>query len=111
MANNREADAKRIASLIGLAKKAGKVTSGIPIICDALRAGKKPILILVSESASDNSIKKISDKSVYYNVELLKIPLSSEELAHSVGKSGSTAAVAINDNGLAGLVRSALIQD
>ena len=103
-----EADVKKAASAIGLAKRAGKVTCGIPLIIEALRAGKGPSLVVASETASANSLKKISDKCKFYGTEIITIPLSPDELAHCVGNSGSVAAVSVNDGGLADLVRSAL---
>ncbi|MBQ7012244.1 MAG: ribosomal L7Ae/L30e/S12e/Gadd45 family protein [Clostridia bacterium] len=99
---------KRATSSIGLAKKAGKIICGIPMIIEALRTAKKPSLVIASAEASANSLKKISDKCKFYGVEIITIPISPDELAHSVGNSGSVAAVSINDGGLADLVRSAL---
>ena len=98
----------KLSSYIGLAKKAGKVTSGVPLIIEALRSKSKPALVVASATASDNSLKKISDKCNFYGVTLIKVSLSPEELASAVGGMGSVAAVAVNDGGLADLVRSAI---
>ncbi|MBR6742335.1 MAG: ribosomal L7Ae/L30e/S12e/Gadd45 family protein [Clostridia bacterium] len=98
----------KLSSYLGLAKKAGKVTSGVPLIIEALRSKNKPALVVASATASDNSLKKISDKCKFYGVTLIKVPLSPEELASSVGGMGSVAAVSVNDGGLADLVRSAI---
>ena len=100
--------AQKAASLLGLAKRAGKITSGVPLIIEALRSKKQPSLVVASASASENSLKKISDKCKFYGVELIKISLAPSELAHAVGRTGSVAAVAVNDGGLADLVRSAI---
>lgn len=93
---------------LGLAKRAGKTTCGIPLIIEALRSQKKPQLVVVSAKASDNSVKKITDKCRFYEVELLSLPITPEELAHAVGHVGGVAAVSVNDSGLAELVRSVI---
>ena len=36
----------KLSSYLGLAKKAGKVTSGVPLIIEALRSKNKPALVL-----------------------------------------------------------------
>ena len=98
----------KAAKNLGLAKRAGKTICGIPLIIEALRSNKKPHLVIASAKASENSLKKITDKCKFYEVELISLPITPEELAHAVGHVGGVAAVSVNDSGLAELVRSAI---
>lgn len=91
---------------LGLAKRAGKVICGTPQVCDALRKKTKPVLAVLAGEASENSRKRICDKCAYYDVKLLILPCSPETLGHAVGSSGSLAALALTDAGLANLVRT-----
>ncbi len=103
-----EENAKKAVQNLGLAKRAGKTTCGIPLIIEALRSPKKPHLVIASAKASENSLKKITDKCKFYEVELISLPITPEELSHAVGHLGGVAAVSVNDSGLAELVRSAI---
>ena len=103
-----EANVAKAIKNLGLAKRAGKTTCGVPLIIEALRSARKPYLVIASAKASENSIKKITDKCKFYEVEFISLPVTPDELAHSVGHIGGVAAVSVNDSGLADLVRSAL---
>ena len=101
-----ESGLQGILRTLGLAKRAGKLICGVPLVCDSLKKKDKPVLTVLAGKASDNSQKRISDKCAYYDVKLLVLPCSPEELGHAVGSSGSVAALALIDAGLASLVRS-----
>ncbi len=87
----------KLSGMIGLCRKAGKVVCGTELVCLALRKSPKPCLVLVSDSASAGTKKKIRCKAEFYSVPLLEIPLSTALLATAVGKTGETAAIAITD--------------
>ena len=97
----------KLSSMIGLSRRAGKVVLGTPLVALALRKSPKPFLVLVSEGASDGTKKKLKTKCAYYRVPLLFVPLSTEELAHAVGKGGDMAAIALTDENLTKAVLSA----
>ncbi len=82
--------------LLGLCARAGKLLFGTPIVCEALGSGKV-LLALMASGASDNTKKRIRDKCRYYGVTLLELSVSTEELAHTVGKSGDVAVVGVTD--------------
>ena len=103
-----EANAAKAVKNLGLAKRAGKTICGVPLIIEALRSQRKPNLVVTSAMASANSLKKITDKCKFYEVVIISLPITPEELGHSVGHAGSVAAVAVTDSGLAELVRSAI---
>ncbi len=90
MANNR------LLGTLGLARRAGKTVLGTDLVCKAMRRGELLSVILASD-ASDNTKKRIRDKTAFYGVRLIEIDACSDELGRSVGKSGSVAAVGITD--------------
>ncbi len=87
--------------MLGLAKRAGKTVHGTEMICEQMRAKKKPVLVFVSQYASDGTRKRLKTKSIFYNIPLYEIDLTTEVLGHLLTGGGLTAAVAITDEGLA----------
>lgn len=85
---------------IGIAKKAGKLVSGTDMVCDTLRRGGK-LPVFAASDVSDGTRKKLSDKCAFYGAELVTLDITSQELAHGIGKTGAVAAVYVNDDGLA----------
>ena len=93
---------------LGLCARAGKLIYGIPMICDALKAGGKnaPVLVLEASDTSDNSHKRINDRCRFYGTEILRLDIPGGELGAAVGKTTVLGAAAVTDAGLAALVRS-----
>ena len=100
--NEREAKAMR---LLGFAAKAGRVTAGVPLICTAMQkgaGGNRPLVVLLAADASENTKKRITDKTTYYRVPLRLISADCATLATAVGKrDGAVAAVGISEPSLA----------
>ncbi|KYD29547.1 MULTISPECIES: YlxQ family RNA-binding protein [Anoxybacillaceae] len=92
MSNNRWA------SLLGLANRARKVTSGEELTVKEIRSGKAK-LVLLAEDASENTMKKIKDKCSSYGVPLRKVS-DRYTLGHAIGKDARVV-VAIIDEGFA----------
>lgn len=86
---------------VGLCAKAGKLVFGTEQICDALHSGKKVYAVLEASDTSANTHKKLTDKCNYYGVKIFRLEADTAVLAHAVGKSSATAAVAVTDQGLA----------
>ena len=94
---------------LGLCKRAGALVCGTPMICTALREGKKkPIIVVMASDVSEGTRKKLTDKCAFYETRLVAIESDGETLAASVGKTGVLAAVAVTDENLAELVRKNL---
>lgn len=85
-------------SMIGLAKRAGRITSGADMVEDAIRQGKAKLVVIASDAAK-NSRKSISDCCGYYNVKYL-IYSDKEQLARAIGTDVAVA-ISVNDEGLA----------
>ena len=91
---------KRLLSTAGFAARAGKIVPGAELICEHLRKGE---ILLVFEAAdtSDNTHKRLSDKTSFYGVRLVRLSVSGERLATAFGKKGGKlAAVGITDSGI-----------
>ena len=94
---------KKLAGLLGIAKKAGRVTAGTNLVTDAIRSGsvsKCPCAVFLASDVSANTRKRITNCCTYYEVPLYDIPLTVAEVGDAIGKSGSTSAVGITDAGL-----------
>ena len=98
----------RLLGAIGLCKRAGKLISGVPLICTEMRKGGPIQAVLAARDASDNTKKKLNDKCKYYGVTLQLLPYTAEELAAAVGKDAPIGAVAITDARLMQMVKEHL---
>ena len=99
-------DSKKVYSLLSLSMRAGKVKSGEFATMEAIR-GKTAFLVIVSEDASDNTVKQFSDKCKYYNVPIAFFG-DKESLGHAIGK-GVRTSLAITDKGLSESLRKNLL--
>ena len=104
----RTNDPAAVLRAIGLCRKAGRVVIGTNAVCEALRGREKPIAVFAANDISGNTEKRLRDKCATYGVPLRTIPASGEALAHALGKSAVTAAVAVTDENLCRLVTEAI---
>ncbi len=86
--------------------RAGKLKSGEFATMEAIRK-KTAQLVIVSEDASENTIKQFSDKCKYYNVPIVFFG-DMESLGHAIGKEVRTS-MAITDKGLSESLRKNLL--
>ena len=91
----------KVLGLLGLAARARRIVFGTPMVCDAMRAGKKLYLAVEACDTSENTHKRITDRCSYYNVPHVRVEIKTDALAHALGKSGDLAVVAVTDQGLA----------
>lgn len=85
-------------SLLGMARRAGKVSWHEDANLSAIREGKVRLLILALDAGAATA-KRYTDKCAYYNVPLTR-PATREELGKALGTSPRTA-VAVLDDGFA----------
>ena len=104
MSNNNSA---KLAGMLGLAMRAGKVTLGTDQICTALSKGRIN-LVLVSGTASDSTKKKLRFKCEYYKTPMIEVNIDTEELGRLLGKTYTPAAVAITDDNFAKAIEKIL---
>ncbi|EFI83799.1 Ribosomal protein L30E [Listeria grayi] len=89
---------KKFLSLLGLANRARKLTTGEELTLKAIR-NEQAKLVIISEDISEKTEKTIQNKCKYYNVTLLKVG-TREELGGAIGKE-SRAIIAVLDKGFA----------
>ena len=99
---------KKVLSLIGLAMKAGKVKSGGFAVEKAVKSDLA-YLVIVSESASDNTRKKFDNMCLYYEVPIYFFG-TKEELGGAIGKE-FRASLAILDEKFANAIKKAMGTD
>ena len=84
--------------VLGLANRARKIISGEELVLKEVRSGKAK-LVLLSEDASVNTTKRITDKTTYYNVPMRKVE-NRQQLGHAIGRD-ERVVVAVLDEGFA----------
>ena len=95
-----EAREARLLSTAGLAARAGRIVPGTGLICESLRKGQI-LLVLEASDTSENTHKRLSDKTAFYDVPLLRLSADGARLALAFGKKGGKiAAVGITDEGI-----------
>ena len=94
---------KKLLSLLGIAKKAGKVISGTDMAVESIRSGKKSSvkLLLIASDASANTRKRINNTSAYYNVPLIVTDADKSELSKLTGHGSELSVIGITDDGFA----------
>ena len=104
MISEENREIQKLLSLIGLARKAGKLTVGTEAVCDS---GGKVKLGIASAEASDNTKKRISNCAEYYGVCAEYVAVSLDMLGKAIGKT-ATACVSIDDENFVKLITSNL---
>ena len=64
---------ERVKGLLGLAQRAGRLTTGADTTLNTIRAGKA-FLVLADESAAENTLKKVKDACIYYHAPVMYLP-------------------------------------
>ena len=91
----------KLLSTLGLCARARKLVMGTPMVCEALRDKKSPVIaVLEASDTSANTHKKLSDKCGFYNVPLYRLAADTASLGRAVGKTGAVAAVGVTDANL-----------
>ena len=93
----REVNRQKAMNLMGLAMRAGKLVTGEELTIADIRRNKAKI-VFVANDASENTKKKIKDKSSYYEVPCFEL-FSEAEITQMIGKPRKV--FGILDNGFA----------
>lgn len=91
-----ETASKKILSMLGLARRAGKTVCGADLAVMAVRSDKT-FIVLLARDASERTKKQLSDKCFSHNVKLIHLTASQDEMAKAAGKSSPVSAVAVTD--------------
>ncbi|SHI89135.1 L7Ae/L30e/S12e/Gadd45 family ribosomal protein [Parasporobacterium paucivorans] len=95
----------KILSMLGLAAKAGRASSGEFSVEKSITEGKA-FLVIVAEDASDNTKKLFTNKCIHYNVPMI-FYATKNELGHCIGKQFRSS-VAVTDAGIANAIKKLL---
>ena len=91
----------KLLSTLGLCARARKLVMGTPMVCEALRDKRNPVIaVLEASDTSGNTHKKLSDKTAFYGVPLYRLTADTAQLGRAVGKTGAVAAVGVTDENL-----------
>ena len=92
---------EKLLSTLGLCARARKLVMGTPMVCEAMRDKKTPVIaVLEASDTSEGTHKKLSDKCGFYGVPLYRIAADTARLGRAVGKTGAVAAVGVTDENL-----------
>lgn len=99
----------KLRGLLGMAKKAGRLTCGTELVCDAVRAGKIT-LVLMANDVSANTRKRLANCAACYHIDCLTLPFDRDVLRQTVGAASLTAAVGLSDPGFSRAIRERMEQ-
>lgn len=88
----------KLLNFLGLCRRAGKLTTGFDSVVDTVVKGEAK-LIITARDISQNTEKKLLKTCSEYDVRLIELDRSKDELSAAVGK--LTAAASVTDSGFA----------
>lgn len=88
----------RLMSLLGIARKAGRLSLGADPAAEAMSKGKTYLVFLASD-LSERSKRSIQEKTDQYGVMTISLDVTKDALGAAVGK--MTGIIAVNDKGFA----------
>ena len=94
--NSNNSSNNKIGNVLGLAQKAGALCAGSELVLESVRK-RRALYVYISSDASENTVKKLYDKTAFYSVPATKLDLTMDELAHCVGLLRPTAAVSLTN--------------
>lgn len=89
----------KLLNMIGLAKRAGKISTGT-FICEKAIKSRIAKLVILACDASENTKKTIYDGCKFYGAEVIEVS-EMDALGHAVGAGAPRAVISINDNNFA----------
>ena len=92
----------KLLSLLGLARRAGKVEPGFDAAVGAARSGKA-CLLLAAGDLSEKTVKNLRYEGDRAGIETLGLPFGMEELGHACGLRAGV--MAVTDKGFAKALR------
>ncbi len=95
----------KLMTMLGFAKKAGKLSSGEGITLENIK-NNKALLVILASDASDNTAKRIRDKAAYRNIMVVE-ELNRKEIGTATGV-GDRVVVSITDDNFARSIKAIL---
>lgn len=88
----------RLLSLLGLCRRAGKITIGCDPVIDSVK-NKEASLVIFARNISDNTRKTVLNAVAQSGVRVIKLDYDKEDISVSLGR--LCAVASINDEGFA----------
>ena len=85
---------EKLSGALGLVRRAGGITQGTTLVCEAIRGGKAA-LVLIAADTGPNTEKKVSALAQHREVPVFRIVLTKAELARCIGKENESVCVSI----------------
>jgi ribosomal protein L7Ae-like RNA K-turn-binding protein len=85
----------KLANSLGMAKKAGKIVTGEELVIKSIQADRAR-LVFVAHDGAANLVKRITDKTTYYEIPMLDI-FSAAELSTLLVVTGKSSLFKIKD--------------
>ncbi len=89
----------KLLNMIGLAKRAGKISTGT-FICEKMIKSRTAKLVILASDASENTKKAITDGCKFYHVNMIEAA-DMDALGHAVGADALRAVISVNDDNFA----------
>lgn len=86
----------KLGGMLGLARKAGKLSYGTDRITESIRS-KHPNIVLMASDISENTRKRIENCCKYYKTEYGNLNMTMDILSHYIGQTSAVSAVSITD--------------
>ena len=93
-------DPSKLIGLLGMARRAGRLSIGFDAAIGAAEGGKTA-LILLADDASPKTAKECAFAAETYGVRVMLLPLSKTALADAIGMHKPVAVLAVCDSGFA----------
>lgn len=93
----------RLAGLLGLARRAGKLTTGFDAVVESITLDKA-VLVMTAADLSKKTEKELRFVSGEKAVDILELPLGKEEIRHALGLTKPVGVLALEDKGFAASV-------
>lgn len=97
----------RLAGMLGMAAKAGKLVYGLQSHRGKGERRRPPYLVLIAADASENTKKRIRNCCIYYErtYRLLPPSMGQAALSHATGRAGLISCVGVSDEGFSEALR------
>ena len=89
----------RLSGLLGLSRRAGRLTSGSDAVLRDI-SGRRAALVLIASDASPRTAAAMRDACLANNVRAVSLPVGKEELGLTIGR-GETAVLCVTDHSFA----------
>lgn len=97
-ANEREASASKLAGLLGIARRAGKLITGFDAAAASAAAGKAALLLMAAD-LSEKTAKELRYAAREKKIPLARMPLNKEETGAACGFQKPVGVLATEDRG------------